>query len=56
MTDISHTLLIVGLTVVVLFIGISRVILKRHTIAQVIAGTSLGFFGTFIAIVFSWYI
>ncbi len=56
MTEISHTLLITGLTVVVLFIGVSRVILKRHTIAQVIAGTSLGFFGTFLSVIYGWYI
>lgn len=54
-TGIDHTIIITLLTAVVLIIGVSRVILKRHTTAQVIAGTSLGFFGTFLAVVMDWY-
>jgi membrane-associated phospholipid phosphatase len=55
-TNTPHTLLIIGLTLVVLIIGISRIILKRHTTAQVIAGTSLGFLGTFLAVIYNIYI
>lgn len=55
-TKQPHTFLIIGLSIVVLVIGISRVILKRHTTAQVIAGTSLGFLGSLLAVVYNIYI
>ena len=55
-TPQNHLFLTIGLTFVVLVIGISRVILKRHTTAQVIAGTSLGFFGALVAVVYNIYI
>lgn len=55
-TPNNHFYLILGLSIVVLVIGVSRVILKRHTTAQVIAGTSLGFLGTLLAVVYNIYI
>jgi membrane-associated phospholipid phosphatase len=55
-TSSNHYFLIFGLSIVVFVIGISRVILKRHTTTQVIAGTSLGFLGTLVAIVYCIYI
>lgn len=55
-TNTNHLPLIIGLTAVVLVIGISRVLLKRHTSAQVVAGTLLGFSGTFFAILHNIYI
>lgn len=55
-TGIQHPIIIILLASVVLIIGVSRVVLKRHTTAQVIAGTSLGFLGTFLSTVFNWYI
>lgn len=55
-TNTNHLPIIIGLTTIVLIMGVSRVMLKRHTSAQVIAGTLLGFSGTFFALIYKIYI
>lgn len=56
LTEYNEMILILLLSTLTIIVGLSRVILKRHTIAQVLAGTSLGFSGTFLACVFFVYV
>ena len=43
-------------TVIAVIVGLSRLVLKRHTPMQVLLGSILGFFSPFLASYFEWYI
>lgn len=48
--------LAIAMLIIAFIVGISRIILNRHTPLQVVAGTILGFSSTFLGIIYNFYI
>lgn len=53
---VDHTYMIVALLLLIGLVGFSRLYLKRHTPAQVYAGSALGFVVSYCTVVFNLYI
>jgi membrane-associated phospholipid phosphatase len=53
---VDHNYMVIGLIMLIGLVGFSRLYLKRHTPAQVYAGSAVGFLVPYLCITFGWYL